>query len=210
MSFSMGTTSDYLALTPFTPIVPVTISAWCRATSAADRTIWHQRIGDSSMNSSIRLMLYGGKVRADHTSGGTNSAAYSTGSFPTDGTWFHCCGYLPATTSRIAYLNGVAGTTNTATRSSFTPDRHRLFSLAPLSASGMLDQVAEIGVWTAALTAAEILALSRGFPPTKIRPQSLRNYVRGLRTLRTLVGEPGTISGTSSPEDFHPRMYYQA
>jgi hypothetical protein len=88
--------------------------------------------------------------------------------------------------------------------------------LALLNFAGALDsssqwadgQVAEIGIWNAALSADEIGALALGFRPTRVRQRGLIFYAPGANQLldhaggRTLVNQAGTDTFTD-----HPRVF---
>jgi hypothetical protein len=49
-------------------------------------------------------------------------------------------------------------------------------------------RTAEVGIWNAALTAAEIASLAKGMTPDKIRPQSLVFYAPLVRDLIDVRG----------------------
>lgn len=96
---------------------------------------------------------------------------------PTGGTanvWMHIAGVFNSGTSRTAYLNGAAGSVSTNSAVPTTMNRTDIGHFAatnPLNGS-----MAEIAIWTAALTAAEILSLAKGASPLSVRPEQLVRY----------------------------------
>lgn len=67
-------------------------------------------------------------------------------------------------------------------------------------------EYAELGAWQATLTAEEIVALSKGMTPDKIRPQSLVFYtplVRDLVELKSGIA----LTNTNTTVATHPRVY---
>lgn len=112
------------------------------------------------------------------------------------------------TANKQAFLNGVAGTAETTA--------YGLVDVAQVTVGGrrnsggfgvfMNGLIAEVGIWSAALTAAEIASLSAGFTPDQVRPQSLVFYAPLVRELRDLRGGLA-ITATNSPTvATHPRI----
>lgn len=68
--------------------------------------------------------------------------------------------------------------------------------------------IANVGVWDAELTGRELESLTKGFPPRRVRPQSLRVSVPGVRAVFDAV-ENRAISevGTAPTVARHPRCY---
>lgn len=66
-------------------------------------------------------------------------------------------------------------------------------------------EVAECAFWRAALTADEFNALSKGFRPTRIRPQSLASYMPLVRLTQDLKGFAWTEVNSPTITD-HPRV----
>lgn len=69
-------------------------------------------------------------------------------------------------------------------------------------------QVADVGIWNAALTADEVLSLSKGIAASYVRPQSLVFHaplIRDLIDVRRGVPITNTNGATVA---VHPRMYY--
>jgi hypothetical protein len=66
-------------------------------------------------------------------------------------------------------------------------------------------QIAEVGIWNALLTPAEIAALSRGFSPSHIRPTAMRFHAPLIRDFRPLQ-QNATIASTGVTVAPHPRI----
>jgi Concanavalin A-like lectin/glucanases superfamily len=82
----------------------------------------------------------------------------------------------------------------------------------PAGATRQFDgSIAELGVWNAALTAAELAALGKGYSPRLIRPQSLKFYWpligRASPETELINGKVGTITGTIDAAP-HARVFY--
>lgn len=67
--------------------------------------------------------------------------------------------------------------------------------------------LAEIGVWSAVLTADEIASLARGVTPDKIRPQSLVFYAPLVRNLQDARGGLTITNNNAATVANHPRVY---
>lgn len=162
---------------------------------------------NSSSGSFDRVQLTttaGGLIEAASVSGGV--ATTSTRGNYSAGVWNHAATvFQPA--NKQAFLNGIGGTPETSAYSLTGIDQlvigSRNNGTYGLFFNGLL---AEVGVWTAALTADEIASLSAGFTPDQIRPQSLVFYAPLVRTLQDLRGGR-TITTTNNPTvAVHPRV----
>ncbi len=67
--------------------------------------------------------------------------------------------------------------------------------------------MAEIGIWNAVLTAAEIASLAKGMTPDKICPQSLVFYAPLVRNLVDAKGGLTITNNNSATVANHPRVY---
>ena len=67
--------------------------------------------------------------------------------------------------------------------------------------------IAEVGIWNAALTAAEIASLADGMTCDKIRPQSLVFYAPLVRDLQDTKGGLTITNNNASTVANHPRVY---
>lgn len=67
--------------------------------------------------------------------------------------------------------------------------------------------VAEVGIWNAALTAAEIASLAAGMTCDKVRPQSLVFYAPLVRDLVDVKGGLTITNNNGATVANHPRVY---
>jgi hypothetical protein len=124
--------------------------------------------------------------------------------------WFHGAGVFRTATSRTPYVNGVAGTTNTANRG--TIDTPNVLNIAAGYALGTLSGffqgiVAEVGVWNVELTPAEIASLADGMTCDKVRPQSLVFYAPLVRDLQDVRGGLTITNNNGATVANHTRVY---
>ena len=68
-------------------------------------------------------------------------------------------------------------------------------------------KIAEVGIWNAALTTAEIASLASGIICDKIRPQSLVFYAPLVRDLIDQKGGLPITNNNSATVANHPRIY---
>ena len=71
----------------------------------------------------------------------------------------------------------------------------------------MTGLIAEVGIWNAALTAAEIASLAKGMNCDKIRPQSLVFYAPLVRDLLDQKGGRTITNNNAATVAAHPRIY---
>lgn len=96
------------------------------------------------------------------------------------GQWFHAAAVFTSNSSRTAYHNGL-GTTDTTTSDilTVTPNRVGIGALVDASESGQfigtdgMGYIAEVGVWDAALTAAQVAELASGRDPANMLSDNL-------------------------------------
>ena len=67
--------------------------------------------------------------------------------------------------------------------------------------------MAEVGIWNAALTAAEIASLAKGMTCDKIRPQNLVFYAPLVRDLIDAKGGRTITNNNAATVANHPRVY---
>lgn len=67
---------------------------------------------------------------------------------------------------------------------------------------------AMVGYWPVTLTDDECISLAKGFPPRRVRPQSLSHYLPLVRDrMDRRAGSTLTVSGTPPGVSVHPRSY---
>jgi len=143
-------------------------------------------------NDPIRTQVFSiGQHAADRTSYALN-------------VWETAAGVVPDNASRTAYLNETFTTNST----SETPGTPNAMEIAGFRGGNTLSgQIAEAAVWSAALTAAEIASLSKGFSPRRIRPQSIVFYAPLIRNLQDLRGALSITNNNTATVAVHPRVY---
>lgn len=67
--------------------------------------------------------------------------------------------------------------------------------------------IAEIGIWNAALTAAEVASLAKGMTCDKVRPQNLVFYAPLVRGLIDAKGGRTITNNNGATVANHPRVY---
>lgn len=193
---------------------PITIACWFRATGTGVGNV--VTIGNGSGSAIYYTLRAQGSVtphtiRALALTGNSPASVQAeTTTGYTVGQWHHAAVVFAWNDSRAAYLDGGGKGTNTTGRASFTSTRDRLLIGAGLNSGSPFNffagDVAEVGIWSAALTDAEILALARGVPTILVRPQSLvwwQPLDRSVAELRS----GAAITDTATSVAPHPRIY---
>ena len=205
--------SQFLSVAAPATVAPLTMACWFR--SATVTTAYGLICLNSTTATDRHALLLRGDLSGDPVSffsaaGASNASANSTTSFSAN-TWSHACGVLSSSASRSVYLNagGVATeTTNLATTGlTQTSIGAQRFSTFPSGASFMGGQIAEVGIWNAALTAAEIASLAKGMTCDKIRPQNLVFYAPLVRNLIDPKGGLTITNNNAATVANHPRVY---
>jgi len=213
MAYSFNGTSQRLNTGTIATAAPLTLAGRFFSTSLADSQAIVS-ITDSTGSGGFRLQalgaLTGDPVRATaYANNGTPTGAADALGY-TANTWNHGCAVFTSTTSRVSYLNGVAGTINTTSVTPTNLVRVDIGSILNASAFSnfFVGNLAEIGIWTVALTVEEILSLSNGVSCDKIRPQNLVFYAPLIRNLTDIArGSVITNNGTATVVD-QPRVYF--
>jgi hypothetical protein len=135
----------------------------------------------------------------------TSSANYSTN------TWSHGAAVFSSATSNTVYLNGGNSATNTdnVTPTGANLNRTSIGRLGRLSATGFFSgMIAECGIWSVALTAADVASLAKGVSPLKIRPDALVAYwpIMGRTSPEMDVMGGFSLSVTGATTAEHPRI----
>jgi hypothetical protein len=122
--------------------------------------------------------------------------------------WHHCVGVWPSMSSRTSYLNGAASATSVGSRNITNLFRLNIGGFGGLSVVDRLTgEMAEVGIWNDALTAAEIASLAKGMTCDKVRPQSLVFYAPLVRDLIDQKGGLTITNNNGATVANHPRIY---
>ena len=208
-SFSSGS-SQYLTTTS-TPISsgPFTICAFGTInTTGTVKTLVSIESGNS--NILYQLFVNGNQNLVFDIVGSSGSAtvAFSPPVSFTQ-TYFHACAVVNSANSRLLYLNGLPSATNTTNVGTTAVNRINIGSRYYGGSLGAYQngQIAEVGIWNAALTAAEIASLAKGMTCDKIRPQSLVFYAPLVRDLNDQKGGLVITNNNAATVATHPRVY---
>jgi hypothetical protein len=211
MAYDFNGSNQYLN-TASTPVaaVPLTLACWFRADDVtANRCLFE--LADSAGANGFRLLIAGAiagdPVFADYlVTSGTN--AQTTAGY-TANTFHHAAATFPNNTTVTAYLDG--GNSATSTGSALNPSPTRINIGARFSSSSvglfMDGRIAEVGIWNAALTAAEVASLAKGMTCDKVRPQNLVFYSPLVRDLIDTKGGRSITNNNGATVVNHPRIY---
>jgi hypothetical protein len=187
---------------------PLTLACWFNAsqTTTSDYLV----SVSNATNGYFALAIFGANAgdfvgAFDFVTSGPNFA-YSTAGY-TANTWTHAAGVWSALNSRTAYINGANSGTNSSTQSATTLTRAQIGANAAAVTNRMNGLIAEVGLWNAALTAAEIASLAKGMTCDKVRPQNLVFYAPLVRDLIDQKGGLTITNNNGATVANHPRVY---
>jgi hypothetical protein len=194
---------------------PMTLAAWVYPTAANVGGQVALCVSDAIPSNGHRhvIGISGANLWRAATRGvvsGTSTTVNALGNGATANEWTHLAGVFTSLSSRSVYANGALQNTITTTISSISS-----FTRATIAADvdgGAIGtywggSIAEVGVWSVALTADEVLSLSRGISPALVRPQSLAFYAPLIRNIADMArGIALTNVNTATVSD-HPRVY---
>lgn len=117
-----------------------------------------------------------------------------------------------STTSLSVFKDGVKGTDGTtAARDGFSASQLTIgvgIIFNAIYQEYITGDACMVGLWNATLTDAECISLGKGFPPRRVRPQSLIRYLPLVRdAIDVKKGGSLTLSGTPPGVSAHPRCY---
>lgn len=120
----------------------------------------------------------GGDPIAASSLAGTQNSAFSTSGL-TVGTWHHCCAIFTSDTSRTIFLDGGNSATDTAANSPGGTINQTEIGRTGLGAAQNFTngQIAEVAFWNVALSTSEVVSLSSGVSPLRVRCANLVSYV---------------------------------
>jgi hypothetical protein len=143
--------------------------------------------------------------------GGSSSDDLREGSVSISADEWHHAALTWATTYRALYLDGALVDSDSTSRTSITDTSYDLWLAAehrsdsPNHHNHLDGQLADLGIWPVALTAAEVGALAAGFSPLLIRPQSHVLYSPLIRDEdQDLIGGRTWTAVNSPTVDAHP------
>jgi hypothetical protein len=209
MAFNLNGSNQYLS-TASAPVTAAPLTLACMARPSATGTSAYLAIGNTTTGErfQIALNVSGAGVAAQTIAGGSTNTA-TVGAIPSANSWLHAAGVFSASNNRVAYLDGVVGTANTA---SSTPSGINSLYVGARNSGGGIGlyfngAIAEVGIWNAALTAAEIASLAKGMTCDKVRPQSLVAYFPLIRDLTEIRSGLAVTNNNTATVANHPRVY---
>lgn len=209
MAYAFDGSSQFLLCnTPPVTGVPFTIAAWFYQTTATTAVIASLVHDTTSERHNLATVATSGSLAVAASTNSNALASSSTTTTVAPNTWAHGVGVWRSTAYRQVWLNGEAATANTSSINAPTVQRFRIGARATQSTSLFFPgNLAEVGVWSAELTAAEIASLASGVSPELIRPQSLVFYAPLIRDLVDVRGGLAITNTASATVATHPRVY---
>ena len=205
MAYDFNGTNQFLEVGSAVVNRPCTMAVWAYLDNVTNPRDFVS-VSSKTQLAVLRLNVNGTQYRiADQ--GNVNAVA--NGGIVSANVWNHYAGVFASGSSRTPYTNGVAGAENTTTVAAITPTFTNIgaFYAGTATAIQIMDGlIAEVGIWNAALTAAEIASLAKGMTPDKIRPQNLVFYSP---LVRNLIDQKGGLAITNNGATVanHPRVY---
>jgi hypothetical protein len=207
MAYSLNGTNQRLSVAS-APVsaAPWTINLWFKTTNMSQvrcLLALNASFGNHYATIYFRGDLSGDPIQILNGSPGQISVTSTTGC--TSGTWHNACYVESSSTSRTIYLDGGSSATNTTSATYTGLDRLNIGAFNALEPfSG---EIAQVGIWNAALTADEITSLAKGMACDKVRPQSLVFYAPLIRDLIDAKGGLTITNNNTATVATHPRVY---
>ena len=210
MAYDFTAASSQYLSTASAPVtsVPLTMACWMRPSNAGSAGI-QLSLGDIGSNNRYLIYQSSNVIYAFAASSSTFDQSSINNGFPPNNTWGHTAAVFSATNSRQIYFNGTAGSLNTG---SVNPTGIDSILIATQYSDGVYKNffdgdIAEVGIWNAALTAIEIASLAKGMTCDKIRPQSLVFYAPLVRNLIDQKNGLTITNNNGATVATHPRVY---
>ena len=187
---------------------PLTIGFWFYTAAAAAQTMLS--IGPPD-NENLGYLIRTSTSNRIVGSKNNNTTLVTTATY-TANTWTYGAAVFASDTSRALYLNTTVAT-NTATQTDATGTAFTSMAIGRRHTVGTTPQyftgrVAEVGIWTASLTADDILSLSQGASPGLVRPGNLAFYAPLIRGLQDVRGGLAITNNNGATVQDHPRIFY--
>ena len=210
MAYTLVNASSQYLSTASAPAsgTPMTIAAWCKSppSGAGGRAVVSVGVNGGAHRNHLNMDNTNVQLVA---AGATTSSVGNTGTVSGNNVLFHYAGVYTSATSRTGYIDGVAQTTDT-----INIGTQNTFNTITIGArwnttvgNFYSNDIAEVGVWNAALTAAEIASLADGMTCDKVRPQSLVFYAPLCRDLIDVKGGLTITNNNTATVANHPRVY---
>ena len=206
MAYEFNGTNQRLSASAPVTAAPLTVACWFRAANVTHDGSLITLVGSPGYFALVAEGTVGGDpVTISDNDTGPSAIARTTAGYSAN-TWTHACGVRNSTTSRTVYLNGGNSATNTSPK---TPLNINACNIGSFNAGALFlnGQMAEVGIWNAALTAAEVASLAKGMTCDKVRPQNLVFYAPLVRDLIDQKGGLTITNNNGATVATHPRVY---
>jgi len=212
MAYEFNGTNQRLNTTS-TPVAaaPLTLACWFRADDVTTNRCLFE-LATSVGVEGFRLIaagaIAGDPIFADYVVPTSGTNAQSTAGY-TANTFHHAAATFPNNTTVTVYLDGGNSATSTGLALNPAPTRINIGARFAASSAGLFmdGRIAEVGIWNAALTTAEIASLAKGMTCDKVRPQSLVFYAPLVRDLIDQKGGLTITNNNGATVANHPRVY---
>lgn len=190
---------------------PITLHGRIRMTNPGDG-LDHTIVGlwEAGSNNGFRLQVeFPGsltKARCGTKAGGTAANATTTTTI-TDTNWHSVVGEITAANARQVWLdNGGNGSSSTSlTPGTLTKTTAGAYDNGGTIGGNVAHELADIAVWSVALTSDERASLAAGVSPLLIRPDKLEIYLPLMRGGNDYMGGAFTVTDATVAD--HPRVY---
>lgn len=176
-----GTNSNYLSVGDVASIditgTELTISAWLKVTASAVSRFICSKETESSANG--QYALYVGatteKLQFRISDNVPNADAVASANIVPAGVWCHVCGRKTSGLLGV-FINGILDAQVASAKSIANSANSFILGNRQANNTPYLGLMAEVAVWNAALSDAEVAALAKGMSPYHFRRNNLRHY----------------------------------
>lgn len=190
---------------------PITIHGRIRLTASndgLDHVILN--LSEAGSNNGFRLQVESNagsmKPRCSTKAGGAANSATATASI-SDTNWHSCVGEITAANARQVWLDNAGNGSDTVSRTPSTLTKTVIgsFDNGGTLGGNVAHELADVAVWSVALTSDERASLAAGVSPLLIRPDKLEIYLPLMRGGNDYMGGAFTVTGATVVA--HPRVY---
>lgn len=207
MAYEFNGTTQYLSAGATVTSLPFTLACWVYPTIRPVGTVGIA-LGNNSPSANRVILGLQDITATQYKSYVQTQANSSTSDVTVTGLneWSHIAGVFGTSTAE-PFLSGTGGTTHST--ATFPVVSETLIGVRRNNTLAFYFQgrIAEVGIWNAALTAAEIASLADGFTCDKVRPQSLVFYAPLVRDLVDARGGLTITNNNTATVANHPRVY---